>query len=143
MIAGMYCLICKRCSNPVSGDVYLFIKPQRYKTKVFNELKQGKIRWYDAVDLHGATIEEPVKPWVNWFCRPKNNENCVKIIHGKGIDSILKLASMAGCVRFLKCLLFAPVPAAQGGNGAVLVLLKNVKKPIATNNHCTAILTIG
>jgi DNA-nicking Smr family endonuclease len=44
--------------NPVSGEAYLSYKNPTLQNKAFNELKQGKLRWFNAVDLHGSTIEQ-------------------------------------------------------------------------------------
>lgn len=115
--------------NPVSGDAYLSYKTATLQNKVFNDLKQGKIRWYDAVDLHGATIEESREAMSQLILQAqKNNENCVKIIHGKGVDSILKTCVNGWLRQIPEVLAFCSAPAAQGGNGAVLVLLKKREK---------------
>ena len=44
--------------NPVASEAYLSYKQPTLQNKVFTQLKQGKMRWYDAVDIHGCTIEE-------------------------------------------------------------------------------------
>ena len=77
--------------NPVSGESYLSYKVATLQNKVFNQLKQGKIRWHRAVDLHGSTIEEAREAVSSLIHQAqKNNETSVKIVHGKGVDSILK-----------------------------------------------------
>lgn len=115
--------------NPVSGDAYLSFKNPTIQTKVFNELKQGKIRWYDAVDLHGSTIEEAREAVSQLIHNArKNNEQSVKIVHGKGIDSVLKTCVNGWLRQIPEVLAFCSAPAEQGGNGAVLVLLKKKEK---------------
>ena len=115
--------------NPVSGDAYLSYKTATLQNKVFNELKQGKIRWYDAVDLHGATIEEAREAVSQLISHAqKNQEACIKIVHGKGVDSILKTCVNGWLRQIPAVLAFCSAPAAQGGNGAVLVLLKKREK---------------
>ena len=52
----------------------------------------------------------------------------MKIIHGKGIDSILKTCVNGWLRQIPEVLAFCSAPAAQGGNGAVLVLLKKREK---------------
>lgn len=114
--------------NPVSGDAYLTYKIATLQTGVFNQLKQGKIRWYDAVDLHGSSIEEAREAVSKLiFQARKNNENCVKIVHGKGVDSILKTCVNGWLRQIPEVLAFCSAPNEQGGNGAVLVLLKQQK----------------
>lgn len=114
--------------NPVSGDAYLTYKIATLQTSVFNQLKQGKIRWHDAVDLHGSSIEEAREAVSKLIVQArKNNENCVKIVHGKGIDSILKTCVNGWLRQIPEVLAFCSAPTEQGGNGAVLVLLKQKK----------------
>lgn len=114
--------------NPVSGDAYLTYKIATLQTGVFNQLKQGKILWYDAVDLHGSNTEEAREAVSKLiFQARKNNENCVKIIHGKGVDSILKTCVNGWLRQIPEVLAFCSAPNEQGGNGAVLVLLKQQK----------------
>lgn len=111
--------------NPVSGDAYLTYKTATLQNKIFNQLKQGKIRWYDAVDLHGATIEEAREAVIKLIKQARNNqENCVKIVHGKGTDGILKTCVNGWLRQIPDVLAFCSAPSEQGGNGAVLVLLK-------------------
>ena len=111
--------------NPVSGDAYLSYKQATLQNKVFNQLKQGKIRWFNAVDLHGSTIEE-AREAVSQLIRQAqaSNETCVKIIHGKGTDSILKTCVNGWLRQMPEVLAFCSAPSDQGGNGAVLVLIK-------------------
>lgn len=111
--------------NPVSGDAYLIYKTPTLQTKQFNLLKQGKIRWFDAVDLHGSSIDDARDGVVKLIAQARaNNENCVKIVHGKGTDSIIKTCVNGWLRQMPDVLAFVSAPAEQGGNGAVLVLLK-------------------
>lgn len=111
--------------NPVSGDAYLVYKTPTLQTKQFNLLKQGKIRWFDAVDLHGSSIDDARDGVVKLIAQARsNNENCVKIVHGKGTDSIIKTCVNGWLRQMPEVLAFVSAPAEQGGNGAVLVLLK-------------------
>lgn len=111
--------------NPVSGDAYLVYKTPTLQTKQFNLLKQGKIRWFDAVDLHGSSIDDARDGVVKLIAQARaNNENCVKIVHGKGTDSIIKTCVNGWLRQMPEVLAFVSAPTEQGGNGAVLVLLK-------------------
>lgn len=114
--------------NPVSGDAYLTYKVASLQNSIFSQLKQGKIRWYDAVDLHGSSIEEAREAISKLiFQARQNKENCVKIVHGKGADSILKTCVNGWLRQIPEVLAFCSAPNEQGGNGAVLVLLKQAK----------------
>lgn len=114
--------------NPVSGDAYLSYKVATLQTKVFNQLKQGKLRWYDAVDIHGCTIEEAREAMTTLLTQAKQNgETVVKIVHGKGSEAILKTCVNGWLRQLPEVLAFCSAPAQDGGNGAVLVLLKKNK----------------
>lgn len=114
--------------NPVAGDAYLAYKVATLQTKVFNQLKQGKMRWYDAVDIHGCSIDEARTAMTQLLAQAKaNNETVVKIVHGKGADAILKTCVNGWLRQLPEVLAFCSAPPKDGGNGAVLVLLKKMK----------------
>ncbi|SLJ84566.1 Smr/MutS family protein [Psychrobacter sp. DAB_AL43B] len=111
--------------NPVAGEAYLSYKNPTLQTKVFTQLKQGKLRWYDAVDIHGCTIEEARVAMTQLLSQAKqNNETMVKIVHGKGSEAILKTCVNGWLRQLPEVLAFCSAPPKDGGNGAVLVLLK-------------------
>lgn len=115
--------------NPVSGEAYLSYKNPTLQNKAFNELKQGKLRWFNAVDLHGSTIEQAREATSQLIHQARrNNEAVVKIVHGKGADSILKTCVNGWLRQIPEVLAFCSAPTDQGGNGAVLVLLKKKDK---------------
>ncbi len=114
--------------NPVSGDAYLSYKVATLQNKVFNQLKQGKLRWYDAVDIHGCSIEEAREAMLKLINQAKqNNETVVKIVHGKGTDAVLKTCVNGWLRQLSEVLAFCSAPNKDGGAGAVLVLLKKQK----------------
>lgn len=111
--------------NPVSGDAYLMYKITSLPNKIFQQLKQGKIRWFDAVDIHGCTVEEARDAVITLLKIAKDNQQtCVKIVHGKGTDAILKTCVNGWLRQIDDVLAFCSAPDNQGGNGSVLVLLK-------------------
>lgn len=114
--------------NPVAGDAFLAYKVPTLQTKVFNQLKQGKMRWYDAVDIHGCSIDEAREAMTQLLNQAKaNNETIVKIVHGKGSEAILKTCVNGWLRQLPEVLAFCSAPPKDGGNGAVLVLLKKNK----------------
>ncbi len=114
--------------NPVSGDAYLSYKTQTLQNKIFNQLKQGKLRWYDAVDIHGCTIEQAREAVIQLLTQAKQNgESVVKIVHGKGEDAVLKTCVNGWLRQIPEVLAFCSASPKDGGNGAVLVLLKKNK----------------
>lgn len=111
--------------NPVASEAFLSYKVPTLPSKTFNQLKQGKLTWYDAVDLHGASIDEAREAVSKLIVQARaKHENCVKIVHGKGTDSILKTCVNGWLRQISDVLAFVSAPPAQGGTGAVLVLLK-------------------
>lgn len=114
--------------NPVSGESYLIYKTPTLQNKVFTQLKQGKLRWYDAVDIHGATIDEARDAVTTLITQARSkNETVVKIVHGKGSDAVLKTCVNGWLRQLPEVLGFCSAPPKDGGNGAVLVLLKKNK----------------
>lgn len=114
--------------NPVSGDAYLTYKSQTLQNNVFNQLKQGKLRWYDAVDIHGCTIEQAREAVTQLLTQAKKNgETVVKIVHGKGEDAVLKTCVNGWLRQIPEVQAFCSATPNDGGNGAVVVLLKKAK----------------
>ena len=114
--------------NPVAAESILSYKQPTLQNKVFAQLKQGKLRWYDAVDIHGCTIEEARAAVTQLLSQAKqNNETSVKIVHGKGSEAILKTCVNGWLRQLPEVLAFCSAPPKDGGNGAVLVLLKKSK----------------
>lgn len=115
--------------NPVAGEAFLSYKNPTLQNKVFEQLKQGKLRWYDAVDLHGASIEEARTAVQTIISNAlKNGETVIKIVHGKGADAIIKTCVNGWLRQISDVMAFVSAPTNDGGNGAVLVLLKHNKK---------------
>ncbi len=98
--------------------------------KTMRKLARGGYRAAAEMDLHGMTVNEAKPRLIDFInhCAARNNE-CVRIIHGKGLGSgergpVLK----RGVNRWLRqqheVLAFTPARQADGGDGAVYVLLR-------------------
>jgi DNA-nicking Smr family endonuclease len=98
--------------------------------KTLRKLARGGYSIAAEMDLHGMTTAEARPRLIDFInhCAARNNE-CVRIIHGKGLGSgergpVLK----RGVNRWLRqqheVLAFAPARQADGGDGAVYVLLR-------------------
>jgi DNA-nicking Smr family endonuclease len=98
--------------------------------KKIRKLARGGYRAAAEMDLHGMTVNE-AKPRLIDFINQSaaRNHECVRIIHGKGLGSgergpVLK----RGVSRWLRhidaVLAFVPARQADGGDGAVYVLLR-------------------
>lgn len=114
--------------NPVAGEAYLSYKNPTLQNKIFEQLKQGKLRWYDAVDLHGSSVEDARNAVQTIIANAiVNGETVIKIVHGKGKDAIIKTCVNGWLRQINNVMAFVSAPANDGGNGAVLVLLKKNK----------------
>lgn len=123
--------------NPVASQATLSYRIATLQHKVFEDLKAGNIRWYEAVDLHGCTVEEARTAVLEIIQIAKNeNQNVIKIVHGKGPEAILKTYVNSWLRQHRDVLAFVSAPEKQGGTGAVLVLLKRAEKnPKFSQDH--------
>ncbi|EPF74984.1 Smr/MutS family protein [Acinetobacter rudis] len=115
--------------NPVASQAKLSYRIATLQHKVFEDLKAGNLRWFEAVDLHGCTIEDARLAVQQIIQIAKDeNQNVLKIVHGKGPEAILKSHVNSWLRQHRDVLAFVSAPENQGGTGAVLVLLKRTEK---------------
>ena len=115
--------------NPVASQATLSYRIATLQHKVFEDLKAGNLRWYEAVDLHGCTVEEARVAVLQIIQIAKDeNQTVIKIVHGKGPDAVLKTYVNGWLRQHRDVLAFVSAPENQGGTGAVLVLLKRAEK---------------
>ena len=115
--------------NPVGSQANLSYRIATLQHKVFEDLKAGNLRWFEAVDLHGCTVEQARIAVLQIIQIAKDeNQNVIKIVHGKGPDAILKTYVNGWLRQHRDVLAFVSAPEKQGGTGAVLVLLKRAEK---------------
>ena len=115
--------------NPVGSQQTLSYRIAMLQHKVFEDLKAGKLRWFEAVDLHGCTVEQARSAVLEIIQIAKTeNQNVIKIVHGKGPEAILKTYVNGWLRQHRDVLAFVSAPENQGGTGAVLVLLKRAEK---------------
>ena len=115
--------------NPVASQAALSYRIATLQHKVFEDLKAGKIRWFEAVDLHGCTVEQARAAVLQIIQMAKDeNQNVIQIVLGKGPEAILKTYVNGWLRQHRDVLAFVSAPENQGGTGAVLVLLKRAEK---------------
>jgi DNA-nicking Smr family endonuclease len=97
---------------------------------VLRKLRRGFWVVEDELDLHGMNRVQAALS-LNEFLRQcrQRRTRCVRIVHGKGLGSKNREPVLKGLLRKWllreEVLAFSQAPAAQGGSGAVLVLLKS------------------
>jgi DNA-nicking Smr family endonuclease len=101
----------------------------------FKKLKNGQISLEATIDLHGYRIEE-ARAALTVFLRRSQNRGlkCVRVVHGKGshrvdADITIKSAVANWLTQLDNVMGFASCIPADGGTGAVYVLLKRSKIP--------------
>ena len=115
--------------NPVASQATLSYRIATLQHKVFEDLKAGNLRWYEAVDLHGCTVEEARTAVLQIIQIAKDeNHTVIEIVHGKGPEAILKTYVNGWLRQHRDVLAFVSAPEKQGGTGSVLVLLKRAEK---------------
>lgn len=120
----------KAMLNPVSTHEQLSYKIRTLQDKIFDDLKAGRLPWFEAVDLHGCTIEQARTAVLQIIQMAKDeNQTVLKIVHGKGGESGVLKSYVNGWLRqHPDVLAFVSAPNNQGGSGAVLVLIKRVSR---------------
>src|SRR5712692_10726523 len=115
-----------------SGEELAFLR-NGYSRDVLRKLRRGHWVVEDHLDLHGMNrLEAAVS--VNDFLRRcmARRLRCVRIVHGKGLGSHNREPVLKGMLRKWlltrgEVLAFSQAPAAHGGSGAVLLLLRSAR----------------
>jgi DNA-nicking Smr family endonuclease len=112
-----------------SGEDAAFLR-EGVSRQVLRRLRRGHWVVQDQLDLHGLTRAEAHEA-VGAFLRTavRHARRCVRIVHGKGLGSknrepVLKGKVKVWLARREEVIAFCQAPPAQGGSGAVLVLLR-------------------
>jgi len=117
-----------------SGEELLYARDGLGKQHL-RKLRRGHWSIRDQLDLHGMTTEQ-ARPAVAGFLSRcvAGGLRCIRIIHGKGLGSpgkepVLKRKLSRWLVQRDEVLAFCQAPPAEGGSGAVLVLLRGNPVP--------------
>jgi len=119
-------------SDEVEGDPADFLAFFRTGVGIrnFRKLRRGRYSVQDEVDLHGMTVVE-AREHLQAFLEQALSRRltCVRIVHGKGRGSghggpILKRKVDVWLRQWDRVLAFCSARPADGGTGAVYVLLK-------------------
>lgn len=115
-----------------TGEELLFRRDGLSQQHV-RKLRRGHWKIQDHLDLHGLTAAE-ARPLTAAFLANaiRNGMRCVRIVHGKGLRSpnkepVLKKKLAGWLAQRDEVLAYCQAPQAEGGGGAVLVLLRATK----------------
>ena|SRR5688572_26510993 len=111
-----------------SGEELVFLRPGLGRD-VLRKLRRGHWVIQDELDLHGMVRAQAVVAVSEFLHRClRRGVRCVRIVHGKGLGSRNREPVLKGLLRKWllreEVLAYCQAPAAEGGSGAVLVLLK-------------------
>jgi DNA-nicking Smr family endonuclease len=106
---------------PEDGEPLKFLRPG-HSPDLLRKLRRGEWRVEDELDLHGLNRSQAAHA-VSDFLDEAAGMRCVRIVHGKGLG-VLRETLRGALPARAEVLGFVEAPAAQGGSGAVLVLLK-------------------
>ncbi len=112
-----------------TGDLITFLR-QGLPSDILRKLRRGQWVVQATIDLHGATTSMARTELAQFLAHARHNGiRCVRIIHGKGTRSPNNIALLRNKVRLSlsqreEVLAFCDAPPADGGSGAVVVLLR-------------------
>ena len=104
-----------------------------YPPRLLRQLKRGQFSVGDDLDLHQMNAAAAQASIVAFLAEARRADvRCVRIVHGKGLRSkatgpVLKTLTDRMLRRRDDVIAFASARPAQGGTGAVIVLLKEQK----------------
>lgn len=112
-----------------AGDEIIYLKAGQ-QTRLLTRLRRGQFSVRAEIDLHemtSAVAREAIREFLD-DCRHQDLL-CVRIVHGKGLRSkaqgpVLKQLTDSMLRRRADVLAFTSARPAQGGTGAVIVLLQ-------------------
>ena len=106
-----------------------YLKPG-HGPDVLKDLKRGKWPIGASLDLHGSTVEDARERFERFLASCLTHDiKCVRIVHGKGHgsrngDAVLKTAVRRWLAQIAEVIAYTECADAEGGSGAVQVLLK-------------------
>jgi len=111
----------------------VFLRPGLPR-RALADLRRGRWMIQSELDLHGYD-REAARDALNHFLAEaiRREHRCVRIIHGKGLSSpgglsVLKTLSRQWLVRSAEVLAFCHARPHDGGEGALLVLLRSERR---------------
>lgn len=97
---------------------------------VLRRLRRGAWAIQAQIDLHGHRVDEAREALAEFLKQAlRSNQRCVRVVHGKGLGSrgrqpVLKSKVRGWLVQREEVIAFCQARAAEGGSGALVVLLR-------------------
>jgi DNA-nicking Smr family endonuclease len=116
-----------------SGDELVYLR-NGLSTQVLRKLRRGQWAVQDHIDLHGLRSDAARELLINFLNQALNDGfRAVRVVHGKGYRSrnrepVLKKKIAGWLQQRDEVLAYCQAPQADGGSGAVLILLKARRK---------------
>jgi DNA-nicking Smr family endonuclease len=102
-----------------------------YPPKILRKLRRGQFKVQDEIDLHHLPQSAAKVVLSEFLLQAKRRQlSCLRLVHGKGLRSgergpVIKNMLDQDLRRRSDVIAFTSAPLAQGGTGALLLLLKN------------------
>ena len=112
-----------------NGDLITFLRPG-LPSEIMRKLRRGHWIIQTTLDLHGVTVDAARAELARFLAHARHaGVRCVRIVHGKGYRSPNNTPILRNKVRLSlsqrnEVLAFCDAVPADGGSGAVVVLLK-------------------
>ena len=107
-----------------TGEELLFMRPG-ISRQTLRKMRKGHWVVEAQIDLHGLDRHAALSETSEFLEKAKTRRlRCVRIVHGKGLG-VLKAKLRKWLPMREEVLAFTQAPLAQGGGGALLVLLKS------------------
>jgi len=107
-----------------AGEELLFVRPG-VSRETLRKMRKGYWVVEAQIDLHGLDRHQAHAETDEFLKKAKKRSlRCVRIVHGKGLG-VLKGTLRKWLPMKNEVLAFTQAPAAQGGSGALLVLLRS------------------
>ncbi|MBP9712376.1 MAG: Smr/MutS family protein [Sterolibacterium sp.] len=115
--------------SPASGDELTWLRPGLPR-KLLTDLRRNRWRVEDGLDLHGLDRDAARDQLITFIAHSLMGRlRCVRIVHGQGSstlgrESVLKSVVRRWLAHRPEVLAYCQAPSADGGAGAVWVLLR-------------------
>lgn len=114
-----------------AADIIEFRRPG-LQERFYRKFKRGQLPVAEELDLHGLTLDKARMLLEDFMqaTRHIERQRCIRIIHGKGYGSrdgrpVLKQYIQKWLQNYATVLAYSSCTAADGGTGAVYVLVKS------------------